>query len=617
WQKADDKPAGPVRIVCFMTDGYVGNDMAIIDAIKKNAHTTRVFSFGIGNSVNRYLLDGMAWAGRGEAEYVLLKDDADEKVERFARRIQTPVLTDIQVKFSDNLKVEDILPAYIPDLFDVKPLVIHGRYTEPGKGTLTITGNTGIGHYERTLSVDLPASQPEHDTIATLWARTRIEDLMNQDLKAAQQGRFPDNLKQQVIALGEKFQIMSQFTSFVAVEKMRVTIGGKPRLVAVPIEMPDGVSYEGVFGGDSDGDVFAEGEIRKLSDLAARFGRPAPTDKARMLGIPVVVGKTEALSLGAPRSYYLTKEQLGLGVKVVGPAGMGGMGMGGYGGVSAGVPAHSKGVGTRHYFSSRQPSSSAQLSWGFSRRGRAAVGKDDYDWADASISVRNLPSADVCNILEQVIHKRQEGKTSDGKIKVDKDLVGKIVQFLTDLKTNNALDYARKILIPERLALIINQFVADGKIDEAKKLADALVEFDGEFKIGKQMRDVLADKTLEPAERDKRVADLAAEARKPIDTAIREAKLRKRLDERLYKIIQGEELKPSREGITIIDGGVLVSILTSKTDDSMLEALRQAGLKIEATDKAVNLVIGTVTQAKVETIALLDGVRKIDPTELE
>ena len=66
----------PIRIVCFMTDGHVGNDFAIIDAVKKNAGTTRVFSFGIGNSVNRFLLDGMSHAGRGEVEYVSLEAKA-------------------------------------------------------------------------------------------------------------------------------------------------------------------------------------------------------------------------------------------------------------------------------------------------------------------------------------------------------------------------------------------------------------------------------------------------------------------------------------------------------------------------------------------------------------
>src|SRR5690606_23313361 len=108
WNEAGAAVTAPMRICCFMTDGYVGNDQAIIAAVKANAKTTRVFSFGIGNSTNRYLLDGMAKAGRGEVEYVLLNADADAAAKRFAERIRTPVLTDVELTFSDGLIITDL-----------------------------------------------------------------------------------------------------------------------------------------------------------------------------------------------------------------------------------------------------------------------------------------------------------------------------------------------------------------------------------------------------------------------------------------------------------------------------------------------------------------------------
>ncbi len=269
-------PRSPIRIVCFLTDGFVGNDLAIIDAVKRNAATTRVFSFGIGNSVNRFLMDGMAHAGRGAVEYVLLGDDADEKVDRFVNRVETPVLTDIEVVFSDNLGVSDRLPGRIPDLFDVAPLVVHARYASAGSGTVTIRGNTGTGPFERTLPLDLPRAEPGHDTIATLWARQRVEDLMDQDLASAQSGNYPQPLRDQVVALGEAFGIVTPFTSFVAVEKMTVTLGGEPRLVSVPVEIPDGVDPElgagsGLFG---KGRLQALGYVRGSADYLIGASRP-------------------------------------------------------------------------------------------------------------------------------------------------------------------------------------------------------------------------------------------------------------------------------------------------------------------------------------------------------
>ncbi len=246
--KTQSRQSAPaIRIVCFMTDGYVGNDMAIIDAVKKNAGTTRVFSFGIGNSVNRFLLDGMAQAGRGEVEYVPLNGDAEAAMKRFHERVLAPVLTDVTIDWG-NLPATEVYPALIPDLFSAKPIMIHGRLSAAATGTVTLRGNTGAGAYEDKIEVPWPAQPPNHPAVASLWARAKVADLMMRDYAALQGGQFPEPLKQQITALGLEYRLMTQFTSFVAVEELTVTVGGQPTKIAVPVEMPDGVSYEGVFG---------------------------------------------------------------------------------------------------------------------------------------------------------------------------------------------------------------------------------------------------------------------------------------------------------------------------------------------------------------------------------
>lgn len=93
-EPSDDQ--GHVRIVCFMTDGYVGNDMEIVSEVQKHQNA-RVFAFGIGESVNRFLLDKMAEAGRGEVEYVSLNDDGSAAARRFHERVRNPLLTDISI----------------------------------------------------------------------------------------------------------------------------------------------------------------------------------------------------------------------------------------------------------------------------------------------------------------------------------------------------------------------------------------------------------------------------------------------------------------------------------------------------------------------------------------
>ncbi len=240
-------PAEPMRIVCFMTDGFVGNDMAIIDAIKKNVATTRVFSFGVGNSTNRFLLDGMARAGRGEVEYVTLKSDAESAVARFCERISAPLLADITLDWG-SLSVSDVRPANIPDLFSTRPIMVHGRLNGTPTGTITLRGRTGAGPFQRVITVTPASVSNKHDVLASLWARTKIDDLMMQDYTGLQHGHVSPDLERQITELGVEFRLMTQFTSFVAVEETTKTVDGEPMLVLVPVEMPHGVSYDGVFG---------------------------------------------------------------------------------------------------------------------------------------------------------------------------------------------------------------------------------------------------------------------------------------------------------------------------------------------------------------------------------
>jgi Ca-activated chloride channel family protein len=240
---------GNVRIVCFMTDGEVGNDFAIIDEVKRHPNA-RVFSFGIGSSVNHFLLDNMARYGRGEVEYVGLRDDGSAAARRFHERVRNPLLTDISIDWG-GLPVSELSPARVPDLFGAKPVVISGRYNGSGSGTVRLRGRMAGRDFVRDIRVDLPASQPDHDVLATLWARRKVDDLMAQDMRGLQRGQFPEDLKRQITQLGLDYRLMTQFTSFVAVEERVVTEGGTPRRVEVPVEMPEGMSYEGVFGNEN------------------------------------------------------------------------------------------------------------------------------------------------------------------------------------------------------------------------------------------------------------------------------------------------------------------------------------------------------------------------------
>ena len=277
------------RFVFFLTDGYIGNDQGVIAAVRENARASRVFSFGIGNSVNRFLLEEMARAGRGACEIVTLSEEADGVIERLVRRIESPVLTDIELSATDgatlaDLGLRDLLPAgeHLPDLYDQEPIVLMGRFDRAARGAITVRGRTGAGPWERTIAVDLPATETRHDVVKTLWARAKVDALLGPRLAEVQNESLDAATKRAVVRLGESYSIATPYTSFVAVEKSRVVVGGKPMLVAVPVELPDGTNWAGFFGEgvrpadafalDGGGDLSRTAGLRTLSE-STELGR--------------------------------------------------------------------------------------------------------------------------------------------------------------------------------------------------------------------------------------------------------------------------------------------------------------------------------------------------------
>lgn len=236
-----------LRLVVFNTDGYVGNEFEILQAIREKRQNSRMFTFGIGNGVNRFLIDAMSAEGKGDAEYVTLAEKADGAVERFIKRTQNPVLTHVSVDF-EGLDVSEVLPREIPDVFSEKPIVLKGRYSGAGKGTVVINGMLGGKPWSKRFTVELPKEDKTGSAIATLWAREKVDDLMRENWLAHVAGAEKSDVVPTIEALGMQFGIVTQYTSFVAVEQKVVNVGGQQRRVNVPIEMPEGVSYEGIFG---------------------------------------------------------------------------------------------------------------------------------------------------------------------------------------------------------------------------------------------------------------------------------------------------------------------------------------------------------------------------------
>lgn len=239
-----------IRIVCFMTDGYVSNEPAIIAEVQKYQNA-RVFAFGIGNSVNRYLLDKMASEGRGEVEYVSLKDDGSKAAKRFHERIRSPLLTDISIDWN-RFGVSDVYPGRQADLFSAKPVALTGRFTKTGAGSITLKGKMAGLDYHRDIPVNFPESGAENDQLATIWARMRVDELMSK-YYGAKEVSDKKTLENEITQIGLEFRLMTQFTSFVAVEEKIVNQDGRMVKVEVPVHLA-----EGTFG-SATGDLVGTG----------------------------------------------------------------------------------------------------------------------------------------------------------------------------------------------------------------------------------------------------------------------------------------------------------------------------------------------------------------------
>lgn len=237
-----------LRMVVFCTDGFIGNEREIIHAVEALRGSARVFGFGVGTSVNRYLVEGVGRAGRGASEIVDLKEPPDQAVTRLFRRLDRPVLTDLEVSF-EGAAVTDLLPARLPDLLAGQPLVVAGRVRGAAPAAVILRGRLGERPYEARVPVAAGRLHPdvastEQPVTGTLWARRRIDDLLAPRLTAP-----PPEAVEEVVSHALRFKLVTPYTSFVAVEReLRVDPNIPLAQVLVPNEMPEGASHEGIFG---------------------------------------------------------------------------------------------------------------------------------------------------------------------------------------------------------------------------------------------------------------------------------------------------------------------------------------------------------------------------------
>ena len=228
--------AGVSRSIVLVTDGYVSIEEGVFKYIRQNLGKANVFAFGIGAGVNRYLIEGVAKAGLGEPFVVEDQARAAEVADKFREYIQSPVLTDIEVR-ANGFEIYDVQPAAFPDLLAQRPIVLFGKWRGTPSGTIELRGKNGRGDYVSTLDVSTVAPDEGNRALRYLWARTRIAELSDYGF-----GEVTDDAVKQITALGLKYNLLTRYTSFIAVREKIVNPNGDAADVNQPLPLPVGVS---------------------------------------------------------------------------------------------------------------------------------------------------------------------------------------------------------------------------------------------------------------------------------------------------------------------------------------------------------------------------------------
>lgn len=228
---------GRLRFVSFMTDGFIGNDVDIVGAVARHIGDSRIFSFGVGTSVNRYLLERMAKQGRGAVAYLGPNDSAKTTMSAFFERISHPALTDVRIDWG-SMNVTDVYPAKLPDVFIGRPVVVTGKFS----GRLDdVTVHGTAGSYPTSFRVAASTPDPANANLSKIWARLRIADLMD---RKTWQPDFYEEFSAEIRETALAYQLMSDYTSFVAVDASRVTAGSRGTTVHQAVPVPRGTRYD-------------------------------------------------------------------------------------------------------------------------------------------------------------------------------------------------------------------------------------------------------------------------------------------------------------------------------------------------------------------------------------
>ena len=231
---------GRIRQVVFLTDGAVGNEDYLFAMIRERLGDSRLFTVGIGSAPNSHFMSKAAQFGAGTFTYIGRIDEVKEQMDALFAKLESPMLKGVRIDWDDAEGVE-AWPRQIPDLYSGEPVVVLFSAARLGR-ELTVSGLAGDQAWQARVPV---ATAQGENALSGLWARERIGALMDQ-----LRGGAPEpQIREAVVKLALEHQLVSRYTSLVAVDKTPArSADALLKSASLATNLPEGWVYEGVFG---------------------------------------------------------------------------------------------------------------------------------------------------------------------------------------------------------------------------------------------------------------------------------------------------------------------------------------------------------------------------------
>lgn len=207
-----------LKMIFFATDGLPTLGERDADKLAKivrdaNTHDIRLFTFGEGYDVNVKLLDVLALDNRGTSDYILPKEDIKGRISEFYDRVGSPVLTDLKIDFGD-LKVDNVYPKQLPDLFKGDQVIVFGRYEGGGEMPVTLTAKVNGEERKFAYTLNFPKHEERSDYVARLWGGKKVAHLLDEVRKNGPAQELID----EIVSLAKQYGIVTPYTSYLVTE---------------------------------------------------------------------------------------------------------------------------------------------------------------------------------------------------------------------------------------------------------------------------------------------------------------------------------------------------------------------------------------------------------------